>query len=158
MPTMQCGQRMIKVVSVRVGIGRPAHEQYRKARKIPDAMPSDPAENHKDRWEPHGYRTESCADIWAGVPTVGQIRQMTTRPRPVQRRVKKRKAPGLQLESWALPFTAHISTYVRVSAEGMAPACHVAALRAPHGRTLVSCSSAVRQMYPFTHALHGDVP
>jgi len=73
MPTMQCGQRMIKVVSVRVGIGRPAHEQYRKARKIPDAMPSDPAENHKDRWEPHGYRTESCADIWAGVPTVRQI-------------------------------------------------------------------------------------
>ena len=40
---------------------------------------------------------------------------------------KKRKAPGLQLESWALPFAAHIPAYVRVSAEGMAPACRVAA-------------------------------
>ena len=47
-------------------------------------------------------------------------------PSPVQRRVKKRKAPGLQLESWALPFTAHIPAYVRVSAEGIAPACHLA--------------------------------
>jgi integrase len=39
----------------------------------------------------------------------------------------------------------------------MAPACHVAALRAPHWRTLVSRSSSVREMYPFSHALHGDV-
>jgi hypothetical protein len=43
--------------------------------------------------------------------------------------VKKRKAPQTPVRViGALPFTAHIPAYVRVSAEGIAPACHVAAL------------------------------
>src|ERR1019366_4220561 len=33
-PAMQYGQRMVKVVSVNVGIGRSAHEQWRLARRI----------------------------------------------------------------------------------------------------------------------------
>jgi len=45
MPAMQCGQRMIKIVSVRVVMGVPAPEQCRKARRIPDATPVTTPEN-----------------------------------------------------------------------------------------------------------------
>jgi hypothetical protein len=48
-------------------------------------------------------------------------------------RLRKLKAPGLQLESRALPFTAHFPAYVRVSAEGMAPACQMAVWRGLRG-------------------------
>jgi len=68
-------------------MGAPEPQQRRLARRIPDATPSHPAENHKDRWEPHGYRTETCADILAGVATGGQIRQVTETPSPVQREI-----------------------------------------------------------------------
>jgi hypothetical protein len=54
------------------------HSKNRKARGIPIATPSDPAEKHKDRWEPHGYQTETLAEPSAGVPTVRQSFSLLT--------------------------------------------------------------------------------
>jgi hypothetical protein len=43
---------------------------------------------------------------------------------------RNEKRPDSGSSHGALPFTAHIPAYVRVSADGIAPACHVATLLA----------------------------
>jgi hypothetical protein len=47
MPAVQWGPRMVRIVSVRVGIGLSSSEQKRLARRIPDDKFSDPAENQR---------------------------------------------------------------------------------------------------------------
>ncbi len=58
------------------------------------ATPSDLAENQRIAWEPHGYRTERCAEISAGVPTGGQVGQVTETPSPFQHEAKNKSAPN----------------------------------------------------------------
>jgi hypothetical protein len=77
----------------------PAPEQKRLARRIPDATPSDPAENQRIVGTDTDTGKKPTPKISAGVPTGGQISQITGTPSGFQRRVKKRKRPGL-VESW----------------------------------------------------------
>jgi len=104
---MQWAQRMIKIVSV--GIGRPALEQRKLARMIPDAMPRDTAERQRIRGEPYGYRVETRTDISACADRQ-EVGQVTETPGRFQHRVRKRKRPRLRLESRGAPIDcAHFS-------------------------------------------------
>jgi hypothetical protein len=95
--------------------GVPAPEQYRKARKIPDAMPSDPAENHMGSlgaMQVLNRKLRQDLDRQADE----QVKKAVSQGK---QRAKKRKAPQTLVRViGALPFTAHISAYVMVVRRG----------------------------------------
>lgn len=90
MPTMQCGQRMIRIVSV--GNCRSCAGQRKLARGIPDGHANDPVENQKDRCKAKRYRIGTRAGILAKVPTGGHA-EFTETPIRVPAPGAKRKGP-----------------------------------------------------------------
>src|SRR5271169_6120948 len=99
MPSKQCGQRMVKVVSVGVGIGSPAHHE---------------GLSHAEFHTPHIRNSWKTKESWALVPITGnrptptfrQVCRLSGRTASVQHHRRRRKIPPEK--NWRIDFFARL--------------------------------------------------